>query len=263
MRRALFSFWTWFEFLSVGVLMFPVMGAAALVHGEKDPGRRARGQWMRRYGRWTSHLTPLWHFKVEGDLPPDYGSKAYVVVSNHESNADPFLICQLKADMRWIAKEEIFKLPFLGWLMNFGGDIKLRRGDGASVKAMFEECARTLKAGVSVMIFPEGTRSKTGELLPFKDGAFSLAIAEGADILPMVLAGTKDCMPKGSGWMHDAHATIKVLPPVSVKGLGEKDVPRLREQVRDLIAKEVVVLREQMGITEAPKGPRLVKSSAA
>jgi len=253
MRRVLFSIWTWFEFLSMSVLMVPVMGSAALLHRAKDPGRRVRGQWMRRYGRWCSALTPLWHFRTEGEAPADFGTKAYVVISNHESNADPFLLCALHMDMRWVAKEEIFKLPLLGALMRFGGDIKLRRGDAGSVKQMFDECKSTLGAGVSVMLFPEGTRSKTPELLPFKDGAFKLALEAGVDVLPLALAGTRDCMPKGQGWMGDAHAVVRVLEPIRTQGHTVESLKQLAfERISGAVKELRVSVAAQNGAVSSP-----------
>ena len=132
---------------------------------------------MRRIGRTATRLTPLWKFDIEGERPADIDHRAYVVVANHESQADPFLLSWLPFDMRWVAKEELFRQPLTGWAMRFGGDIPLRRGEGESVREMMEECERALAGGISVMMFPEGTRSKDGDLLPFRDGAFRLAIA--------------------------------------------------------------------------------------
>jgi len=193
-------------------------------------------------------LTPVWDFSWEGTPPADIADHAYVVVSNHESNADPFLLSYLPWDARWVAKEEIFKLPFLGLLMRAGGDIKLRRGDKGSIHEMFEACLATLRGGMSVMMFPEGTRSKDGNLLPFKDGAFRLAIQAQVPVLMMALAGTRDCMPKGSGGLGHAKAKVRILEAVPTKGMTEADVPALRERVRDRIAAAVTELRAEMGI---------------
>ncbi len=85
---------------------------------------------------------------------------------------------------------------------------------------------------MSIMMFPEGTRSKTGELGPFKDGAFQLAIDAGTKILPLALKGTRACLPKGSFWVDKAHATVEVLPPIDPAG---RDVASVREETRDAI----------------------------
>jgi 1-acyl-sn-glycerol-3-phosphate acyltransferase len=207
-------------------------------------------------------LTPLWSFSVEGDAPPDIASKAYVVVSNHESTADPFLLSWLPWDMRWVAKEELYKVPVIGWAMTFGGDIPLRRGDGDSVRTMLAECRRALDAGISIMLFPEGTRSKDGSLLPFKDGAFDLAISAGVPVLPVALSGTRDCRPKGSKWFGRARAIAKVLPPISTEGMTKDDVARLREDARSRIAAALPELRQRTGLGSAAREPEVPRSSA-
>jgi 1-acyl-sn-glycerol-3-phosphate acyltransferase len=253
MRHTLLGIYTYAEFFLAIFGFIPPMALATLRHG-KDPGQRIRGRWMRRFGRFTSNLTPLWDFGVEGEPPPDVLEKPYVVVSNHESVSDPFLLSYLPFDMRFIAKEEIFKLPVIGWLMRLSGDISLRRGDKQSVAQMYEECRRTLAAGVPVMVFPEGTRSPDGELLPFKDGAFQMAIESQVPILPVVVAGTRQCRPKGSLWFGQARARVRILPPVPTAGLTAADLPRLREEVRTRIAHEARALRDQLGLSQPPPG---------
>jgi 1-acyl-sn-glycerol-3-phosphate acyltransferase len=181
-------------------------------------------------------LTPLWTFSIEGEKPTDIDRRAYVVVANHASTADPFLLSWLPWDMQWVAKEELFRAPVLGALLRLGGDIPLRRGDGESVRAMLSACRHALRHGLSVMIFPEGTRSVGGGVQRFKDGAFRLAIEEGAPILPIAIAGTHRCMPKGSVWFGRAHAVARVLAPIETRGMTVDDVARVRDLARERIA---------------------------
>lgn len=242
MKRALVATYTYAEFLALGLVFLPIMAASRLRH-RADPTRRVPGRWMRRFGKLSSQVTPLWRFRVEGAPPPDIHRRAYVVISNHESNADPFLLSHLPWDMRWIAKQELFRQPLTGWLLSLGGDIPLRRGDKDSVLKMLDECRRTLEGGMSLMIFPEGTRSKDGTLLPFKDGAFQLALECGVPILPLALAGTKDCMQKGSFLLHEADAVVRVLEPVATHGKKLEDLPELKQLCRERIAAAVAELR--------------------
>jgi 1-acyl-sn-glycerol-3-phosphate acyltransferase len=95
-----------------------------------------------------------------------------VVVSNHESFADILLISHLPWEMKWLSKAELFRIPVMGWMMWLAGDIPVKRGFGPSAVEAMERCREALRRRVSVMIFPEGTRSRTAELLPFRDGAF-------------------------------------------------------------------------------------------
>lgn len=251
MRRALFGLYTYLEFFALGVVLLPAFAVVALIHRDRDPANRARGRMMRFYGWLTSSLTPIWRFSVSGTPPHDIDRAGYVAISNHESTADPFLLTHLPFDLRFIAKDSIFRLPLIGWLMRLCGDIPLKRGDAGSVREMFQKCRETLAAGCSVMIFPEGTRSPDGSMLPFKDGAFQLAIETQRPLLPMALAGTKQCRPKGSLWFGRARARVTVLPPISTVGLTLQDLPRLREQAREQIQRAANQLRAELGLESA------------
>jgi len=252
-RSALVATYTYAEFIGLAFAFLPIMALSRVKH-RGDSTRRVPGRWMRRFGKLTSQVTPLWKFRVEGEAPADIRERAYVVVSNHESNADPFLLSHLPWDMRWIAKQELFRQPLTGWLLTLGGDIPLRRGERESVVEMLDECRRTIRAGLSIMVFPEGTRSKDGALLPFKDGAFQLAIECGVPVLPLALTGTKDCMQKGSFLLHEAEAVVRVLGVIDTAGMTADDVPRLRELARERISDAVQKLR---GERAAPAGEPL------
>ena len=208
---------------------------------------------LRFFGRANYRLTPIWRFSVDGTAPADIRERAYVVISNHESSADPFLLSWLPWDMRWIVKAELFRVPLLGLLLRFGGDIALRREKRDSIARMFEECRRTLAAGMSIMLFPEGTRSRDGRLLPFKDGAFRLVIEEQAPVLPLALAGTRSCRPKGSFWFGQAEAVVRVLAPIETAGMTLEDLPRLRALSRERIASAVEELRSGLGEASPPR----------
>ncbi|MEO7733037.1 MAG: lysophospholipid acyltransferase family protein [Kofleriaceae bacterium] len=247
--------WAYAEFGAVLATFLPIMALSSLRH-RGDPTQRVPGQWMRRVGRVAARLSTLWKFDIEGDRPPDIDRAAYVVVANHESQADPFLLSFLPWDMRWVAKESLFKQPLSGWALRFGGDIPLRRGEGESVRACLLECERAIRAGISVMMFPEGTRSQGGELLPFKDGAFDLAIRAGVPILPIALAGTRAMRPKHSRWFGKAHACAKILAPIATTGMTAADVGRLRDQTRAAIAQALPELRARYAVPPSDE-PRL------
>lgn len=259
MPPVLLGLYTYLEFGLCTATFLPIMGVSWHKH-RGDPTQRLPGRWMRRFGRTATSLTPIWDFTVEGSPPHDIATKPYVVVANHESTADPFLLAHLPWDMRWVAKEEIFKLPVLGQMMKYGGDIPLRRGDKSSIVEMMDECRRTLDAGMSIMMFPEGTRGKDDELLPFKLGAFEIAVRSQVPILPIALSGTRACRPKGSNWFGHAKATAKVLEPISTEGLGSKDVADLAERTRVRISTALPELRART--TFIPRGQSLPPASA-
>jgi 1-acyl-sn-glycerol-3-phosphate acyltransferase len=207
-----------------------------LVTGPFDRGRYIVGYVFRRIGPAMATLNPLWRFRYSGTMPQN-PRHPYVVVSNHESFADILLISHLPWEMKWLSKAELFRIPIMGWMMWLAGDIPVKRGFGPSAVEAMERCRKALRQRVSVMIFPEGTRSKTAELLPFKDGAFRLAIEAGVPILPLALSGTGTALPK-HGWRFGrAAAHLRVLEPVDTAGLTLADVPALKARIRDLIVR--------------------------
>ena len=203
-----------------------------------DKGRYATGYTFRRLCVLHQWLNPLWKFHTSGELPKNKRNP-YVMVSNHESFVDMLLISHLKIEMKWLSKEAILKIPLVGWMMKMSGDVSLVRGDPSSGAAALKVCETWLDRKMSVMIFPEGTRSLDGEIRAFKDGAFRLAITTGTPILPMAVHGTRSALRKHDWRMGDTNAEVRVLEPISTEGMTEEDIPVLRERVRDLIVAEV------------------------
>jgi 1-acyl-sn-glycerol-3-phosphate acyltransferase len=146
--------------------------------------------------------------------------------------------------MKWLSKAELFRIPIMGWMMWLVGDIPVWRGFGPSAVEAINRCRAVLRKRVSVMIFPEGTRSRTAELLPFKDGAFRLAIEAGVPILPLALYGTRTALPKHDWRFGRSVAEVRVLEPIETAGLTLADVPHLKARVRQLIVEERALLTQ-------------------
>jgi 1-acyl-sn-glycerol-3-phosphate acyltransferase len=232
--QSILSLWAWLVLVLCILIWFPVMVILLLVTGLFDRGRYIVGYVFRRIGPAMATLNPLWRFRYSGTMPRN-PRRPYVVVSNHESFADILLISHLPWEMKWLSKAELFRIPIMGWMMWLAGDIPVKRGFGPSAVEAMERCRKVLRQRVSVMIFPEGTRSKTADLLPFKDGAFRLAIEAGVPILPLALSGTGTALPK-HGWRFGRSAAhLRVLEPVETAGLTLADVPSLKARVRELI----------------------------
>ena len=230
----LLSAWSWVAAVLVVLFGFFYVAAVWFVTAPFDRGRYHAGRAFRQLAVTQVALTRLWRFETEG-TPPGGARRPYVVVSNHESYADIFLMSHFPWEMKWLSKHTIFKIPVMGWMMRMALDVPVRRGERESAAAALAECRDRLARRVSVMIFPEGTRSRTDELLPFKDGAFKLAIETGVPILPVAVAGTRDCMAKGSFAFRPAHAKARVLAPISTEGLTLADLPALRDGTRETI----------------------------
>jgi 1-acyl-sn-glycerol-3-phosphate acyltransferase len=241
--QTLMSIWAWFVLGSALVLWLPAMALIRLAT-LSDPGRYAVGYVFRRIGPVMATLNPLWRFRTSGTPPAD-PRRPYVVVSNHESFADILLISHLPWEMKWLSKAELFRVPVLGWLMRLAGDIPVRRGEGRSAVEALQRCRKVLETRVSVMVFPEGTRSMTDDMLPFKDGAFRLAIQAGVPILPLAVSGTGTALPKRDWRFGRSVAEVRVLEPIETTGLTVKDVPALRERVRGRILAARDALRRE------------------
>ena len=234
MIQRIVSVWTWLAIILITLLWLPLLGLLYLFTIRSDPGRYLVGRWFRLSAVTAAKLNPLWRFRTSGVRITD-PRRPYVAVSNHESLADIFLISSLPWEMKWLAKEELFRIPLMGWNMRLAGDIPVGRSSRKSRIEALMQCRDRLDKGVSVMIFPEGTRSETGDLLPFHDGAFRLAIDAGVPILPLAVVGTRDAVAKGSLVFGRADAEVRALEPISTQGLTVKDVPTLRDEVRERI----------------------------
>ena len=250
MIERILSAWGWVVAVSLVLLGFFYVGAVWLVTAPFDRGRYHAGRAFRQLAVSHVALTRLWRFETEGE-PPEGPRRPYVVVSNHESYADIFLMSHFPWEMKWLSKHTIFQIPVMGWMMRMALDVPVRRGQRESAVAALNECRDRLARRVSVMIFPEGTRSRTDELLPFKDGAFHLAIQARVPILPVALAGTRDCMAKGSFAFRRAHARARVLSPIDTDGLTLADVAALRERTRVTIDAARRVLQRELATESA------------
>ena len=249
--QSILSLWAWLVLVVCILLWLPVLVLARLLTAPFDRGRYIPGYIFRRIGPAMAFLNPLWHFRYSGTMPAD-PRRPYVVVSNHESFADILLISHLPWEMKWLSKAELFRIPVMGWEMWLAGDIPVKRGFGPSAVEAMARCRDVLRERVSVMIFPEGTRSKTSELLPFKDGAFRLAIEAGVPILPLAVSGTGTALRKHDWRFGKSVAEVRVLAPVETAGLTLADVPALKARVRQTIVAARDTLAQNLGHTQRP-----------
>ncbi len=214
---------------------------------DRDPARYKTGKLFRRLGLAISKINPNWNIEIQGETNID-DRKPYIVVCNHMSNADIPLISNLPWEMKWVAKQELFKVPVIGWMMKLAGDISVDRQAKNRRAVTLKKCIYYLNNNCSVIFFPEGTRSRNGKLNKFNNGAFDLAIRKKIDLLPLAIDGTIDCLPKQS-WRFkpDVHIRLKVFPPVSVFDYNKHNVSELTNSVRNQIRKQ---LSEWRGVAE-------------
>ena len=192
-----------------------------------------------------TYVFPYWTVRIR-NRERIRNDAAYVLVSNHQSLLDILVLFRLYRHYKWVSKVEIFRVPFVGWNMTLNRYIAIRRGDRSDARRMMDACGRALRGGNSVMMFPEGTRSVDGQLREFRHGAFTLAYRERVPILPIVLDGTTDALPKhGLVLRNPAHILVQVLKPVDTKAFPDADA--LREHVHTLMAETLERIRVERG----------------
>ena len=242
MRSVLVSLWVWLAIGTLIVLWVPIMAVARLL--DRDPAHYYAGYTLRIMGRLFTYVNPYWDIELEGPFPED-PRNPYVVVGNHFSQADPPIIARVPWEMKWVAKKELFDLPFAGWLLRMSGDISVDRRSKKSRAQVLTTASEYLAERCSVMFFPEGTRSRDGRVHRFSDGAFRLAIEKGVPVLPLAIDGTHEALPKHSIWFDPNPETIrvKVLDPVDTDPYAEGEARALQRHVRAKIIQQVATWR--------------------
>jgi 1-acyl-sn-glycerol-3-phosphate acyltransferase len=228
---------SWAFGIAAIVVAQPLLFLVLLVTRPFDPERRRVARMFHSLGVVVVGLQPWVRVRFESKATRPY-SEPCVIVSNHESDADVFLSSELAIrgwNAKYLSKDSLYNLPVLGWGMRMAGDIPVDRSDRKSRALAAAACRRWLERGVPVFIFPEGTRSRTGEMARFKDGAFRLAIETGAPVQPIVYSGTREALPPGAFLLRPARV---MLDPVPVDGLTMADAPALAARVEAMVRAE-------------------------
>lgn len=183
--------------------------------------------------RFLSHMIvricPLWSVSISGREHVDR-SKSYVIVANHQSMLDIPLMANMPLNFKWVSKREVYKIPFFGWVLWLRDDIGIERGGLSSTKKMLRSAKKFISNGISLVIYPEGTRSKTGKMGAFKEGAFIVAKTTGAPILPVVIDGTWIVGNwKGFGLKMPTKLRMTILEPIPAEDVKKMDLKSLSD----------------------------------
>jgi 1-acyl-sn-glycerol-3-phosphate acyltransferase len=226
-----------------------------------DPDRRI----MHAVSSWLTYrtlcLSPLLQYSFEG-LEHLRATGPCILVANHQSIIDILVLSGLPMPFKWVAKQSVFRIPALGWIMRMNGYICLS-GSIRGRRRMFEQTKHWLKRGLPVLMFPEGTRSTNGELLDFKDGSFRLAIDGNVPVVPIVIDGTREILPKYARRLNlKARVRVNILPPVYPSEC-KHDPQVMRSLVRILMADSLRQMRESQTLPARLPAPGHWASGAA
>jgi len=186
---------------------------------------------------WSGWVTSFAGVKIvvenRASLDP---AQPYVFMANHASSLDIWAaFVAVPRRLRMIAKKQLARIPLFGWVMWAGRFIFIDRKNGVSARRSIEEAGNRIRNGDSVLIFPEGTRTRDGSLGPFKKGGFHLAVRAGVPIVPLALRGTRELMPAGSYLLRAGKVTAIIGEPIPTQGLSEQDRANLHERVRVVV----------------------------
>jgi 1-acyl-sn-glycerol-3-phosphate acyltransferase len=233
----------WISGISVLVLLFPLSFIIWILTLPFDR-ERIIIHWILVYqGMLVARIISFRKIDITGREKIVHGT-TYVIISNHQSLIDTLLLYYIRYKFKWISKIENTKVPILGWYLKMADYIIVNRGNEESKIEMLEKSYRTLKKGISIMIFPEGTRSLNTEIGFFKRGAFQLAIQANVPILPLLIDGTGGILPK-HGLIFNPHfrLKLKVLEPLLPSSFETSNPDDLALRLSSLMASELKELR--------------------
>jgi 1-acyl-sn-glycerol-3-phosphate acyltransferase len=239
------SIFVWLIGITIMLVFLPVTFIIWLFVFPFDKNRTVTHWLLIFQGYVISHLVPIWKINIEGREKAKRGT-TYVIICNHQSILDILIINCLRYKFKWISKEEVYNVPVLGWYVKMADYITVDRGDIVSKGKMLEESYECLKKGVSIMIFPEGTRSVDNQISFFKRGAFQLAIKTNSPILPVIMDGAGNVLPKHGIIFREFHNIyIRVLDPVSPESFGTDDCEVLASRFQEMMKEELQKLRAE------------------
>jgi 1-acyl-sn-glycerol-3-phosphate acyltransferase len=186
------------------------------------------------WARFNSFVTPMF-VKVTGTENIDR-NQSYVVIANHQSQYDIFVMYGwLPIDFRWVMKIELRKVPILGYYCYKAGHIYIDRSNHNAAIESINKARTRIKDGTSVVFFPEGTRSNTGQIKEFKKGAFKFAIDMGLPLLPITIVGTRDILPANSTGLFPGNATMIIHKPIDTAGFNDSNIDQLMASAKQVI----------------------------
>jgi len=232
--RLLYLPYKWLIFGPLAVVSTVVCATGAVVLAFLSP-RLASRLCGPAWARFNCLITPML-VRVEGRERID-PRQSYVIVANHQSQYDIFVLYGwLGIEFKWVMKKELRKMPMIGVSCERIGHVFIDRSNRQAAIETINQAKAKIVDGVSILFFPEGTRSLDGRLRPFKRGAFRMALDLGLPLLPATVVGTRDVLPAGTRRLFPGRARLVFHDPIPTECLGDEDLPRLIDQTREVIA---------------------------
>lgn len=225
------------QWVFVGLLVL-VLGVPAALIGMLTPGRHRKGKvflWLSKI--YAGIVLPVLGVTVEArGLSRVDRNASYLFMSNHASHVDsPALARAIPHPMFWVFKRELSRIPVFGWVLLSLGQIMVDRADASQAREALVSAVAGLTGNNSVLIYPEGTRSKDGRLQPLKKGGFHIAVRAGLPIVPVRVSGSHDIIPPGSLSVRPGRVVVELFDPIPTEGKCDADIPQLMERVRDVL----------------------------
>lgn len=232
--------------LLAGFIVTGIHAAAVTVTGRINPLSAAVQRIIQHWARQCLRLTRI-ELDVRGIEHVDT-RRSHVVIANHLSNLDVVVMfLAIPLPIRYLAKKELFRVPLLAQAMRSVGIVEVDRGGrAAAIKSVNEQSEKVIARGYSLIIFPEGTRSRDGEPKTFKKGAFMMAAAANMPVLPVVIAGTHEIWAPGSLIRPGGRVEVQINPPVETVGMSSADIERLRQESEAQISGQYHVMRRRV-----------------
>lgn len=179
-------------------------------------------------------LSPAWRVRITGrkDL---CSNTTYIFIANHQSALDIIILYTIRWRFKWVAKHELFRTPFFGPLLRMGDYVSIRRASRRDAQHMIAQCSTLLKQHISIVLFPEGTRSKNGRVQRFKSGAFLIAKENNVPIVPIVVSGPYDAMQRKPPLIRPRTFSVHILPPIPQETIQQLSVEELSALAHDTI----------------------------
>lgn len=242
-KSLIVSLYIWFFIGSTILPLFLVYLVIWVLAWPFDSGKLVTHYYTGFWSRLYLTINPGWSILIE-NLEKIDTSKPYILVSNHQSIIDIALLLQLRINFKWVSKLELARIPFIGWVIWMNNHIVVRRGDKKSVIQMSEACRKALSAGIYVVMFPEGTRSRNGDIQVFKEGAFILARNTLIPILPVILDGAGEALPRKGFWFKvNQIFTVRILDEIPAETINRLELQQLMDYTRDIMVNQLEELR--------------------